>query len=76
MESRLRLIDQNGAMTDAAWFIEDDPQSERRAAVRGDISRRLRRICPNYSEEEFSELVESMTQRQLEGERRANRIWK
>jgi hypothetical protein len=63
-----------GAMTDAAWFLEDDPQSARRVAIRADISRRLRRICPHYSDEEFSDLVDSMTQRQLDGERRANRL--
>lgn len=62
-------------MTDTTWFVEDDPQSERRAALRDEISRRLRRICPDYSDEEFSELVDTMAQRQLEGERRANRLW-
>ncbi|HKR09578.1 MAG TPA: hypothetical protein VJS39_10340 [Gemmatimonadaceae bacterium] len=61
-------------MTDAIWFIEEDPQSARRVTIRADISRRLRRICPHYSEEEFSDLVDSMTQRQLDGERRANRL--
>ena len=61
-------------MKDAIWFIEEDPQSARRVAIRADISRRLRRICPHYSEEQFSDLVDSMTQRQLDGERRANRL--
>jgi hypothetical protein len=61
-------------MTDADWFLEDDPQSERRAALRDEIGRRLRRVCPDYSEEEFSELVDSMAQRQLAAERRANRF--
>ena len=56
------------------WFIEDDPQSARRATIQADISRRLRRICPHYTEEQFSDLVEKMTKRQLEGERRANRL--
>lgn len=63
-----------GATTEAMWFLEDDPQSARRVAIRADISHRLRRICPHYSEEEFSDLVDVMTQRQLDGERRANRI--
>jgi|SRR6266513_1680157 len=70
-----RDLQGKGAMTDTAWFIEDDPQSERRVAIRADISRRLRRICPHYTEEEFSELVDTMTHRQLECERRANHLW-
>jgi hypothetical protein len=56
------------------WFVEDDPQSARRATIRADISRRLRRVCPHYTEEQFSDLVETMTKRQLDGERRANRL--
>lgn len=61
-------------MTDAIWFVEDDARSARKEAIRADISRRLRRICPHYSEEQFSDLVETMTRRQIEGERRANRL--
>jgi len=71
----LAALREKGETTDAPWFAEEDPQSARKVAIRADISRRLRRICPHYTDEEFSDLVDSMTQRQIEGERRANRVW-
>ena len=48
--------------------------SHRRETIRRDIDRRLRRVCPQYSEEELDQLVDQMTDNQLRGERRANRF--
>lgn len=44
----------------------------RKSAVHADIARRLRRVCHHLPETEFQSLVEEMTDRQLNGERRAN----
>ena len=38
--------------------------------IRNDIATRLRPVCRNLSDEEFSALIEQMTQVQLRGERR------
>jgi hypothetical protein len=48
-------------------------EAARRASVRADIARRVKRACTHLSEEEFSRLVDEMTDRQLKGERRINR---
>lgn len=48
-------------------------EAARRASVRADIAKRVRRACTHLSEEEFSRLVDAMTDRQLKGERRINR---
>lgn len=42
--------------------------------IRRDIEGRLRRVCPEYLEEERRQLAEEMAERQLSGERRENRI--
>ena len=48
-------------------------EAARRATVRADIAKRIRRACTHLSDEEFSKLVDEMTDRQLKGERRINR---
>ena len=48
-------------------------EAARRASVRADIARRVKRACTHLSEAEFSKLVDEMTDRQLKGERRINR---
>jgi hypothetical protein len=44
-------------------------QTDRRAIVRDDIERRLRKVCANFSDEDFRELVDLMTDRKLKSER-------
>lgn len=48
-------------------------EAARRASVRADIVKRIRRACTHLSDAEFSQLVDEMTDRQLKGERRINR---
>jgi hypothetical protein len=48
-------------------------EAARRAGILADISKRIRRACTHLSEEEFTRLVDEMTDRQLKGERRINR---
>lgn len=48
-------------------------EAARRASVRADIARRVKRACTHLSDAEFSQLVDEMTDRQLKGERRINR---
>ena len=48
-------------------------EAARRASVRADIVKRVKRACTHLSDEEFSQLVDEMTDRQLKGERRLNR---
>jgi len=45
----------------------------REKEVREEIARRLRRVCGNFSEEDFDRLVQKMTERQLRDERRV--VW-
>jgi len=47
----------------------DDRPLSREEAVRSDLAKRLRRVCAHLSEEEFSELVHKMAERQIRGER-------
>jgi hypothetical protein len=55
--------------------VPDPPQSsgrieiDRRAIVRADIERRLKKVCANFSDEDFRELVDLMTDRKLKSER-------
>lgn len=64
-----------GASTESnAARIEYDPYSSRREIIRRDIARRLRRVCCEYSDDEFLGLVELMTDNQLRGEHRMNRL--
>jgi hypothetical protein len=46
-----------------------EPSADRRAVVRADIENRLRKICANFSEEDFRDLVDLMTDRKLRSER-------
>jgi hypothetical protein len=60
-------------MTAPDWFSRrEDSRKERREAISRDLSRRLRPICPDYTDDQFAELVETMTERQLKGEHRLN----
>jgi len=57
---------------ESAWL-----EAAKRETARADIAKRIRRACAHLSEEEFSQLVDSMTDRQLKGERRLNwDFWK
>jgi hypothetical protein len=56
-------------------YIEADSEPVRHQApredkVRDEIARRLSRVCGNFSEHEFQELVSKMAERQLRDERR------
>ena len=42
---------------------------DRRSIVRADIESRLRNICANFSDEDFRDLVNLMTDRKLKSER-------
>jgi hypothetical protein len=46
-----------------------EPPTDRRAIIRADIENRLRKICANFSEEDFRDLVDLMTDRKLKSER-------
>jgi hypothetical protein len=48
-------------------------EAARRAGIRADISRRIKRACTHLTDDEFTRLVDEMTDRQLRGERRINR---
>jgi len=48
-------------------------EAVRRASVRADIARRIKRACTHLTDDEFTRLVDEMTDRQLRGERRINR---
>jgi hypothetical protein len=51
----------------------DDPfLSARKEIIRDDIARRLRHICSHLSEADFKQLVDSMTEQKLKGERRTS----
>jgi hypothetical protein len=49
---------------------EDEYHSARRREIRADLIRRLRSVCANLSEEEFSKLVDTMTEQKLRSERK------
>jgi len=52
-------------------------ESAHREAVRADIAKRVKSACAHLSDDEFAHLVDSMTDRQLKGERRLNwDFWK
>jgi hypothetical protein len=52
----------------------DELATAHRTEIRKGISRRIKKCCAHLSDEDFLALVESMTERQLTGERRANRL--
>ena len=56
-------------------FAGPSQEQVRRDRIRGDIARRIKRACSHLGEDEFQLLVDEMTDRQLKGERRANRDW-
>jgi len=70
-----KFIWQSGALTESkeSWG-DDHAHSQRREKIRREIEGRLRRVCPEYLEEERRQLAEEMAERQLSGERRENRI--
>lgn len=43
--------------------------TDRREIIRADIENRLRKICANFSDEDFRDLVDLMTDRKLKSER-------
>ena len=45
----------------------------RERAVREEIARRLGRVCSNFSDDDFDQLVQKMAERQVRGERRL--VW-
>ena len=48
---------------------EDAFLKTRRDVIRDDITKRLRHICSNLSDKEFTKLVNSMADQKLKGER-------
>jgi hypothetical protein len=46
-----------------------EPPTDRRAVIRADIENRLRKVCAHFSEEDFRDLVDLMTDRKLKSER-------
>ena len=53
--------------------IDSQIEEDRRSRVRDDIAARIKRACCHLGEEEFLSLVDEMTERQLNGERRVLR---
>ena len=53
-----------------AFDFSEVPPDARAERIRLDIATRLRAICHNLTDEDFSALVEKMTKVQLRGERR------
>ncbi len=51
------------------YAADEEFQSGRREMLRDDIARRLRRVCAHYSDDDFQELVESMVEKKLKGDR-------
>lgn len=54
-------------------FTVSEMEAVRREGIRADISRRIKRACTHLTDDEFTRLVDEMTDRQLRGERRINR---
>ena len=60
-----------GANTQREEASSDDVyHSSRKDAIRADISRRLKKICSNLSDEEFHRLVDVMAENKIRGDRR------
>lgn len=49
---------------------EDSYHANRRETIRADLVSRLRKVCANFSEDDFRVLVEVMTEQKMRGERR------
>ena len=49
---------------------DDAYETSRKDAIRADLSRRLKKICSNLSEGDFANLVDSMAENKLKGDRR------
>lgn len=50
---------------------QDAYYSTRRETIRADLVSRLRKVCANFSEEDFRALVETMIEQKLRGERKS-----
>ncbi len=63
-----------GVLTPDEYVHSDSGMAEihslREKTVREDITRRLRRVCSNFSDDEFERLVKLMVARQVRCERR------
>jgi hypothetical protein len=57
---------------ESAWDEEDAYESSRKDEVRADISRRLGKICSNFSDEDFDALVDGMAENKIRGDRRTS----
>lgn len=66
----LSLKSQEKVYTDSALT---ELHALREKEVREEIARRLRRVCGNFSQQDFDRLVQKMAERQLRGERRL--VW-
>jgi len=51
---------------------EDAYESSRKEAIRVDLSRRLRKICSNLSDEDFAALVDAMADKKISSDRRTS----
>ncbi len=49
---------------------EDAYHANRRETIRADLVSRLRKVCANFSEDDFRTLVEVMTEQKMRGERK------
>jgi hypothetical protein len=59
-------------MFDRRFGEEEAYRIERRQTIRDDLTRRLRSVCENFSDDDFRALVETMTDRKLRGEQRGS----
>jgi hypothetical protein len=50
---------------------EDTYQANRREMIRADLVTRLRKVCANFSEDDFRSLVETMIEQKLRSERKS-----
>jgi len=57
---------------EAASDEEDAFESFRKDEIRGDISRRLKKICSNLSVEDFDALIDGMAEKKIRGDRRTS----
>jgi hypothetical protein len=49
---------------------EDAYHANRRETIRADLVTRLRKVCANFSEDDFQTLIEVMTEQKMRAERR------
>lgn len=77
MCGRVHLLFRGGILEAERYLrvdsVDGSVDEARRDRIRDDIARRVRASCSHLAEDEFGQLVEKMTDRQIKGERRAAR---